>query len=222
MSPICKGAFLVWVAVAATRIESATAVRHDVPRGPRLTREAKGSGEGLPKPTDAVISESQDYKNNACKILPAIPGYHDDMPRFNFTFKNRVLPEHCEMIYYGSCRNSLQCQICDENRVIGKKFYAADKSIYETPGKTFCQKVNSREGRCVPCARCSVCTGKFRETWETHEAATDCRVPSVCPSMCLLSMMIIQFLSHAASPGTSLAECLAIVLSLLMLCVKVV
>jgi hypothetical protein len=55
------------------------------------------------------------------------------LPRYNFTFKNRVLPEHCEMIYFGSCRNTRQCQLCDQNRVL-------PEGMTEGP-QTYCQLI---------------------------------------------------------------------------------
>lgn len=175
VTPNVAVALLVSLAVTQVQCQQSNT---EAARSPRA-----GSGEGPPtKAPEAPDSESREFNSQACAMLPPIPGDVPSFPRYNFTFKNRVLPEHCEMIYYGSCRNSLQCQICDDNRVVGGPNPA---SAYQTPGKTFCQKVNEREGRCVPCSSCSICTtvnGRdFRATWETHEAATDCRVPSVCP-----------------------------------------
>lgn len=131
------------------------------------------SGEGPPEaPTvkpELMLAKERDFE---CEIL-------GDLPIYNFTFKNRVLPEHCEMIYYGSCRNSLQCNICDQNRIL-------PKGTREGP-KTFCMKTvqkdgstSSATGTCVPCGRCTICKS-MRVAWDSADLETDCRVPTVCP-----------------------------------------
>jgi len=103
--------------------------------------------------------------------------FQGPLPKYNFTFKNRVLPEHCEMIYYGSCRNSLQCNICDNNRIL-------PKGVREGP-KTYCMKsgddkTDNATGTCAPCARCTICKD-MRKAWDSADVETDCRVPTICP-----------------------------------------
>lgn len=127
------------------------------------------SGEGPPDATTAepelMLAKERDFE---CEILGPLPTY-------NFTFKNRVLPQHCEMIYYGSCRNSLQCNICDQNRILPKGM--------STGPKTFCMKNTTgteASGTCVPCARCTICKD-MRVAWDSADIETDCRVPTVCP-----------------------------------------
>jgi len=105
-----------------------------------------------------------------------------------------VLPEHCDLIYYGHCRSTLQCNICDKNR---KKLAAAfpDREVEEYP-ETYCQKMPEGHldgdlhacgkhgtGCCVPCKRCSTYSnfGEHRLAWEGSVDTVDCRVPRVCP-----------------------------------------
>ena len=108
--------------------------------------------------------------------------FQGPLPKYNFTFKNRVLPEHCEMIYYGSCRNSLQCNICDNNRIL-------PKGVREGP-KTYCMKsgddkTDNATGTCAPCARCTICKD-MRKAWDSADVETDCRVPTICPGNVML------------------------------------
>lgn len=99
--------------------------------------------------------------------------------RYEFEYKNRVLPEHCELIYYGACRNTMQCNVCDKNRI-------AREGDNPLPA-TFCQKNSSGTsndgGNCKPCTGCLSFSDEDKIAWKSLEESADCRSPTICPGI---------------------------------------
>lgn len=160
--------------------------------------EGSGDGNGASSNehpyNDDIVSDlkTRIYLNDEFKTTPKY-----QLQKYAFKFDNGVLPEHCDLIYYGHCRSTLQCRICDRNRKALKESVNPDSLDLADFPQTFCQKMPKNllsgdvdvcgkhgTGCCVPCKRCPkyAVFEEHRMAWEGSVDSVDCRVPRVCPS----------------------------------------